>query len=410
MRRVRFPRQSIAVAAVAVTALTTAAPVVAAPALPAGVPDRPAASGDDPVQLPPIRSILQTDETCTKPSTTVAQAKPWTRAVMSLTPSWRLSQGQGVLVAVVDTGVDKSVPALADRVNSVGDASSDCAGHGSFAAGLIAAAPQPGTGVVGVAPQARVLAVRGTNERGFTSAGSLAAAIRTAADHDAKVIYVARAVLDGRDELTAAVAYAMKHDALVVAPVAPDVAPRNADTNQDDPTARPYFPAFVPQVLSVVDVGPQGGRPKNAPEPFAPDLSAPGDSVVSVGPGGTGHFIGSGSSMAAAEVAGAAALVRARFPKLTAPQTADRLEHTAYPSDVPRLDTYAALSSVSSPASGAVTSSRPQAVELPQPVSQGPRNRALVVAGGAFALMVLVAAAIVVVPRGRARSWRTSGN
>lgn len=369
-----------------------------------------AAADDDPVQLPSIRSVLLSDEDCTKPSTTVAEARPWTRSALSLTPSWRLSQGQDVLVAVVDTGVDPEAPALAGRVEAVGDAAEDCAGHGSFAAGLIAAAPQPGTGVAGLAPEARILAVRGTDARGYSTGSSLAEAIRTSADRGAKVIYVARAVLDGRDVLTDAVAYAMDHDALVVAPVAPDLAPQDEDTGQDDPTARPYFPAFIPQVVSVVDTGPKGGRPENAPEPFAPDLSAPGDGVVSIGPGGTGHFIGSGSSMAAAQVAGSAALVRARYPELTAAQTADQLQQTAYPSDVPRLDPYAALSSVGGPGSGPTDGVRRQeAVAPPKAVSQTPRNRALVLAAGAFVLVALLAAAVVVVPRGRARRWRASG-
>ncbi|MEW2168179.1 S8 family serine peptidase [Streptomyces sp. NPDC007084] len=371
----------------------------------------PVFAATDPVGLPPVRSILQKDEECAKPSKTVAEAKPWTRSAMDLGRSWRLSQGAGVLVAVVDTGVDQSAPALAGRVDAVGDAAKDCVGHGSFAAGLIAAAPRPGTGVVGIAPQARVLAVRGTDAKGYTSGGSLAGAIRTAADRGAKVIYVGRASVDERRALTEAVAYAMERDALVVAPAAPDIAPEDSESGQSDPTARPYFPAFVPQVLSVVDYGPGGGRPESAPDAFAPDLAAPGDSVVSVGPGGEGHFIGSGSSLAAASVAGAAALVRAHDPKLTAAQTADRLEHSAYPSDVPRLDLYAALSAVgggSGPAAAGETGEDAR-VRLPESASPAPRNRALVIAAGSIGFLLLVAAAMVVVPRGRRRSWRVAG-
>ncbi|MFE5030247.1 S8 family serine peptidase [Streptomyces sp. NPDC056656] len=394
MRRVRIPRYSISIAAVVVATVTTTTPVIAA---------------EDPVELPPVRGILQKDEDCSKPSTTVAEAKPWTRSAMDLGRSWRLSRGDGVLVAVVDTGVDKSAPALAGRVDSVGDAATDCVGHGSFAAGLIAAAPQPGTGVVGIAPKARVLAVRGTDKKGYTSGESLSAAIRTAADRKAKVIFVGRASLDARDALTKAVAYAMERDALVVAPAAPDIAPEDSKSGQPDLTPRPYFPAFIPQVLSVVDYGPQGGRPKSAPGAFAPDLSAPGDSVVSVGPGGEGHFIGSGSSLAAANVAGAAALVRARYPELSAAQTADRLEHSAYPSDVPRLDLYASLSSVGGEGRDAARQDKAVHVRLPEPQSQAPRNRAVVVAAGAVALVVLVIAAMAIVPRGRRRSWRIPG-
>ncbi|MEK8145866.1 S8 family serine peptidase [Streptomyces sp. M10(2022)] len=61
------------------------------------------------------------------------------------------------------------------------------------------------------------------------------------------------------------------------------------------------------------------------------DLAAPGDAVVGIGPKGSGHYIGSGSSLAAANVAGAAALVRARYPKMTADEVSRQLTSAAYP-------------------------------------------------------------------------------
>ncbi|NED92643.1 S8 family serine peptidase, partial [Streptomyces sp. SID11233] len=70
--------------------------------------------------------------------------------------------------------------------------------------------------------------------------------------------------------------------------------------------------------LAVTDYGPDGERPSNAPPVSGADLAAPGDAVVSIGPKGSGHFIGSGASFAAAHVAGAAAQVRARYPQLKA--------------------------------------------------------------------------------------------
>ncbi|GAA4949201.1 hypothetical protein GCM10023238_14400 [Streptomyces heliomycini] len=95
-----------------------------------------------------------------------------------------------------------------------------------------------------------------------------------------------------------------------------------------------------------MDFGPGGVRQKNAPPAHEPDLSAPGDEMVSVGPGGAGHYIGSGASLAAAGVAGTAALVRAYHPDLTAARPPAASSDTAYPSDTPRLDPYAALSLV----------------------------------------------------------------
>ncbi|MFD3944638.1 S8 family serine peptidase [Streptomyces sp. NPDC058579] len=392
MRRARYPRHHLISAAAVACCLT----IGAAPS---------ASAVDDPVSLPTVRTALGADEPCAGPSAETARAEPWTRAAMSLSRAWQLTQGSGVLVAVVDTGVGADIPALQGRVTHVGAAKPDCVGHGSFAAGLIAAAPGPGSGMAGVAPQARVLAVPGTDERGITDGPALATAIRQAADAGAKVIYVARAVLDGRAELTKAVEYASERDALIVAPVAPDALPRGA--TGDQAAARPYFPAFLPKVVSVVDYGPDLARPTNAPEPFAADLAAPGDAVVSVGPRGAGHYIGSGSSFAAANVAGAAALVRARYPELSADQTAARLASTAYPADIPRLDPYAGLTAV---AGGGAVDRRvePARVDPKPDTAEGSRRTALVVAGAALLLVLVLAAAVAIVPRGRARSWRAA--
>ncbi|MGW2562312.1 S8 family serine peptidase [Streptomyces sp. NPDC001514] len=368
-----------------------------------------AAAAEEPVALPTVRSVLGTDEKCAGASGQKAEAEPWTRSALSLNRAWPLSQGEGVLVAVVDTGVGAGIPALQGRVTAIGPAGTDCVGHGSFAAGLIAAAPLPGSGVAGAAPRARILAVRCTDERGRTDGKTLAAGIRQAADLGARVVYVGKAVLDGRDELTSAVAHAARKDVLVVAPVAPDFAPRAAGSGQVDPQARPYFPAFVPQVLSVVDHGQHFGRPKDAPQPFAADLSAPGDAVVSVGPQGEGHYFGSGSSYAAAHVAGAAALVRARNPELTATQTAARLVSTAYPADVPRLDPYAALTAVRGD-TAAAAAAPPVKIEQTRDTARAARTRAYIVAAAALLSVLLIGGAVAVVPRGRRRSWRAAGS
>ncbi|MFD9430147.1 S8 family serine peptidase [Streptomyces sp. NPDC060002] len=381
------------------TALTAALPLVA------GGPAQ--AAGE--VGLPAVGSALPADGACAKPSTERATDAPWTRQALGLTRVWQFSRGAGVTVAVVDTGVGTAAPALSGRVTAVGEAGTDCVGHGTFAAGLIAAAPQDGTGVAGLAPEARILAVRGTDGRGATTPARLATAIRTAADQGAGVIYVGQALAAGKDELKAAVAYAARRDALVVAPVAPDTLPVDPGTGRTASAAPVYWPAAAPGAVSVLDFGPDGGRPEGAPQVAGADLAAPGDSVVGVGPAGTGHFIGSGSSFAAAQAAGAAALVRARYPGLSAAETAHRLTSVAYPALPARLDAYASLSAVLAGAGsrGAVPVAGPAESVASAPA--GPRGRALLVAGVAVGVVVLVAAGAVVLPRGRARGWRAAG-
>ncbi|KAK1183465.1 S8 family serine peptidase [Streptomyces sp. NBS 14/10] len=399
MRRTPSSRPLVtrAVAAAALTAASLASVVPSAAADP----------GSGSVELPALISVLPSDDPCAKASKGKAEDATWSRSTLGLGRAWELSQGAGVTVAVVDSGVGTDIQALSGRVTAVGDAGQDCTGHGSFAAGLIAAAPGKGVGVAGVAPKARILAVRGARTRGETTVATLAAGIRTAVDKGADVIYVGWVLATGKAELTKAAAYAAEHDALVVAPVGPDFLPRDRNTGQPAEPAPWYWPASAPGVLSVIDYGPDGKRPDSAPALGNADLAAPGDAVVSVGPKGSGHYIGSGSSLAAAHVAGAAALVRARYPEMSAAEVARQLTVAAYPSDTPRVDPYAAVSSLLTDKQGATP--KPAAVHVPPAAPPGPRHRALVIAGAGGGLLLLVAAGAVVIPRGRARGWRPAG-
>lgn len=393
MRSDRYRRASVTLAAAA--------------ALPALMMSTPAqADQDDPVSLPALRSRVAPDESCATASLKAAERQPWTWRALQLSRAWQLSKGADVTVAVVDTGVGDDLPALSGRVTQTGDAGVDCVGHGSFAAGLIAGAPSGKGAVAGVAPRARILAVKATDARGNTTAQQVADGIRTAVDQGADIIYTGQALAVGRSQLTQAVAYATTKDVLVIAPAAPDIAPEGAD-GRPDPRARAYWPAQVPQVLSVVDYGPSGGRPEKAAAPLAPDLAAPGDAVVGIGPKGNGHYIGSGSSLAAAHVAGAAALIRSYHPDLSAAEVSRRLTEAAYPGEAPRLDTYAGLTAVLG--DGTRAEPKPAAAHVPPAAPESPRVRALLIAGGAAAVVLLVAAAAFIVPRGKARGWRPAG-
>lgn len=343
---------------------------------------------------------------CVGASPKTAESRVWSYQALQLSRTWQLSQGAGVTVAVVDTGVGEQSPALSGRVTAEGEAGKDCVGHGSFAAGLIAGAPTGSGAVTGVAPAARILAVRGTDEYGNGSAQLVAQGIESAVDNGAEVVYVGLALNTGDDELARAVAYADSKDALVVAPAAPDVVPDGAD-GKPDTRARKYWPASIPQVLSVADYGPTGTRPEDAPAVLAPDLAAPGDSVVGIGPEGSGHFIGSGSSLAAAYTAGAAALIRSYQPTLSAAQVSRRLLEAAYPDEVPKLDVYAGMTVVLPPR-GTTAGAGTAPAHLPPAAPHEPRERSLLLGGGALVVVLLVGAAMVIVPRGKARRWRAA--
>lgn len=375
-------------------------PAAAAGAVLLTVAAVPSVAAADGIDLPPVPTAVDRDKPCTAASSTVARAVPWAQQSLDLTHVWKLGQGAGVTVAVVGTGVSGTAPTLSGQVSALGDAGTDCVGHGTFLAGLIAARPSAGQGFSGIAPRARILAVRGTGERGEPDAGRLAAGITAAADAGAKVIVVGTALAKETPALRAAVRHAVDKDALVVAPAAPE-------TSSPDAAPAPAYPAALPGVLSVVDTGPEGVRPQNAPVPERADLSAPGDGMVSVGPRGGGHWTASGSAEAAAVVGGAAALVRAYHPELTGAEVRDRLLATAYPGAQPALDVYAAVSAVQPPSARPERPVGPRTVAVPAAVvGGGARHTALLVAGGAAGVLVLSVVLMTVVPRGRARRWR----
>ncbi|MFK4103145.1 S8 family serine peptidase [Streptomyces sp. NPDC019531] len=380
-----------------VTAAVAVLPAVSGPAL----------ADQEPITLPPLPVRLGEGQPCTQASEKTATAVSWSGQALGLTRAQQLSLGEGVTVAVVDTGVGSGIPALSGRVTALGGADVDCPGHGSFVAGLIAAAPQQGSGLVGLAPQARVLAISGTDDRGAPSAQRVAQGIRDAAERGAEVIYVGATLRSGRTELASAVTYAAGKDALIIAPAAPDAVPSEELGSDGEPPRGPYWPAALPGVLSVVDFGLDGVRQQKAPPAYRPDIEAPGSGMVSVGPRGSGHYIGSGASLAAACAAGAAALVRAHHPEMTAEQARRQLLEASYPSDIPRLDPYAAMSTVlpTARSRSALEGAKPPAARMPEPADTGPRTWGLGIAGVGLAVVLLVGAAGVVIPRGRSRGW-----
>jgi hypothetical protein len=213
------------------------------------------------------------------------------------------SRGDGIRVAVIDTGVDGAHPDLQGRIeaqrNFVDDDSRQFQAdrHGTEVAGVIAADANNREGIVGVAPGVRILALKacwqlqpradGAQCNSFT----LAQALTIAIDSGARIINLS---LGGPADplLTQLVGYAIKRGIVVVGAVPPDGAAG--------------FPDSVPGVIAVdAAERPAGG---NA-------LRAPGREVLTLTPGGHYDFV-SGSSLAAAHVSGAAALLLQVDPRL----------------------------------------------------------------------------------------------
>ncbi len=389
------------VGCVAALLLPTALPAQAAP-----LSRVPAADGKKGQELPGMPSAIDSDAPCTPASPEKAKKQDWSRQRLDLDRLHGYSTGAGVTVALIDTGVDTGAVGLDGRVTAEGTAGDDCVGHGTFLAGLIAGADGDGAGLTGVAPGAKILALRGTDQRGQASSALVVAAVRAAIEADAEVIAVPVALPRRDAELTRAVADARRAGAVVVAAATPDP-PRGAAASDEIP-ARSYWPAAEPGVLSVADMLPAGVRPDNALRTSGVDLVAPGAGVVSGGPRGDGHYLGAGASVATAYAAGAVAAVRAARPDDSADEVVRRVTATAYPADIPQLDAYAAVTTVlgdSGAAGGAERAADPVTVRDTSGADRATDRATLFVVLGTGGVLAVLWGAFAL-PKARARGWR----
>jgi membrane-anchored mycosin MYCP len=282
---------------------------------------------------PPPPSSSGNQVQCLAPPRITDPSVPWAQRQLAPERVWPLTNGSGVTVGVVDTGVDATVPQL--RGGTVlrgvdttkpdrGPADNDCYGHGTFVAGIIAAAPVSGTGYAGVAPGVRILPVRcattdAPDQEGSLTPEGMALGIRAAVDSGARVINVSASTTEQNPQLAAAVEYAASHDVVLVASAA-------NTAKQGDPVT---YPAAYPSVIAVGAIDEAGQHAEfSQTGPFL-SLVAPGVNVLGLGAGGAGHWQGQGTSYSAPFVTGAAALVRAYRPSLSAAQVKHRLLTTA---------------------------------------------------------------------------------
>ncbi|WP_433404715.1 S8 family serine peptidase [Streptomyces sp. CA-146814] len=344
---------------------------------------------------------------CTPASKEEAKKQDWSRQRLDLDRLHRHSTGAGVTVALISTGVDPGAAGLKGRVTAEGEAADDCVGHGTFLAGLIAGSGGSTPRLAGVAPEAKVLALRGTDRRGQPDEELVTAAVREAAEARADVIAVAVALPRKDTALTRAVAEARKAGAVVVAAATPEPPPRGS---ADEIPSRTYWPAGEPGVLAVADMLPAGARPDGALPTAAVDLVAPGAGVVSGGPRGRGHYLGGGVAVATAYAAGAAAVVRAAHPDGSADSVVRRLTATAYPADIPQLDAYAAVTTVLGDlaAPAAEQGAEPVAVRDTADTDRATGRATLFVLLGTAGVLGVLWAGFALA-RARARGWRPAG-
>ena len=275
----------------------------------------------------------------TTPGTPVAANDPllaqqYGLVLTRLDQAWAGSLGDGVVIAIVDTGIDATHPDLAGRLVAgtslvPGDPSmGDPNGHGTHVAGIAAAATNNGVGIAGGAPGAKLMPVRVLGPDGSGSDGTIAAGIRWAVDHGAGVVNLSlgesgfASRLSKGGALNGAIDYADAHGAVVVAAAG------------NDGTVKRNYRAGVPVVI--VDAVDQAGQPaqfSNAGDPRS--VAAPGVGILSTAPiepttlfpkGTNGYAELDGTSMAAPFVSAEAALLVAQG--LSPAEVRSRIEST----------------------------------------------------------------------------------
>ena len=266
---------------------------------------------------------------------TPGPAEWWTHTWHVPDQVWPLTQGSGVTVGVVDSGVQASTPDLSGVVLRGGDMLGDSGngdrdfltgqdGHGTIVAEMIAG-QGIGGGPVGIAPKAKILPVHGDNGTGNNVTAPTANGIKYAVDHGASVInlslgYLAPSATACDAAMQAAVAYALAHNVVVVA--------GSGDMNLTG--ASPVEPASCAGVLAVGGIEADGSLWKDSTQQSYVSVVAPGDHLLIQGMDGR-NGTGTGTSYSAPLVAGAAALIRSKYPSMPWYQVDQRIIATAIP-------------------------------------------------------------------------------
>lgn len=338
-------------------------------------------------------------------------SQQWHLRTIHADRAWTKSKGSGVVVAVVDTGVDGNHPDLAGRLvtgrnfvdaPSGGDANwQDKQGHGTFMAGLIAASTGNADGVASVAPLARIMPVRVLGANGTGKPSDVAAGIDWAISHGARVINLslAQEPIGGGDtnggnlfadqSIDDAIKNAAR-SAVVVVAAGNNFTSGGAPATSYDATSagvivvgastRSDRRAAYSNYGAGLDVLAPGGGSASSPSTGSCDPNSP---VVSTWwnpqSGSSAYGAGCGTSMAVAHVSGIAALLRARgYSNASA---VNRIENTAVDLYSPGRDDQSGYGRVDAAAAVGATATTSKA--KPRPRAQTGRSRPVGAAGGA---------------------------
>jgi type VII secretion-associated serine protease mycosin len=271
----------------------------------------------------------------------------WVLGAVNAPAAWPVSQGAGVTVAVIDSGVNPDVPDLAGSVRpgpdltGVGTPASNpqWGMHGTWMASLIAGHGHGGgSGIIGIAPQSRVLSIRVITDKsdpGYSAyqRQSLARGQRELADGISDAVRAGAGVISlslGYGAPSRPVRQALQNAFARNVVVVASSGNSGDNAGPGGQGSAPYsFPADYPGVLGVGAVGPTFQPAAFSSENLSVQVAAPGVSVPAEGRDSQ-YWLVSGTSPACAIAAGVAALVKSRYPRLSDAQVLDAITTSAW--------------------------------------------------------------------------------
>jgi hypothetical protein len=324
------------------------------------------------------------------PFDTVRDTQQWVFTMMNVQPAWQVTEGKGVTVAVIDSGV---YPQESDLSGGSVIAGPDLTGlhtspqnanwgqHGTWMASIIAGHGHDGgfDGIMGIAPEAKVLSIRVIPDKGDPGyqkyndepesriQDELADGIMTAVKDHAQVISMSIGYSAPSGVVRNAITYAYKHGTVLVASSG-NSGGNDTQHGKASGLSPVSFPAEYPGVLGVGAVTSDGTQASFSSGNLSVQVAAPGKGVPAQGRNGL-YYTVDGTSPACALVAGLAALLKSRYPGISPALVTEALTTTARQTPADSYDVNTGFGIVDAHAAlvkaGQLVKDRPQGSQVP---------------------------------------------